>query len=136
MPSGLKIKSGSSRFFDQEQVSLPPLGQRYGNNPTVSQSQGSTDFQLRCSKEWPCAGRTHPFGLTSVSVSHQTSVHLSSVSPSFIPGCFQGGVLPSRACVKLCESVVSITFLTWLITSRITKRLSLVLFGGFFFPVL
>lgn len=96
MPSALKIKSGSSKFFDQEQVSLPPLGQRYGNNPTVSQSQGSNDFQLR-REEWHCGGRTHPFVFPSVSVSHQISVHLLSVSPSFSPDCFQGGALFSQS---------------------------------------
>lgn len=46
-----------------------------------------------------------------VSVSHQASVHLSSVSPSS-PDCFQGGGLSSGAYVKLSKSVVSITFLT------------------------
>lgn len=87
MPSALKIKSGSSRFFDQEQVSPPPLGQRYGNNPTVSKSQGSIDFQL-CCEEWHGGGRTHPFVFPSLSVFHQISVRLLSVSPSS-PKCFQ-----------------------------------------------
>lgn len=99
MPAVLKIKSGFSRFFDQEQVSLPPLGQRYGNNPTVSQSHGSNDFQQR-REEWRCGGRTHPFIFLPVLVSHQTSSFCLCVS-FFSAHCFQRGVLSFKSCVKL-----------------------------------
>lgn len=105
MSAALKIKSGSSRFFDQEQVSLPPLGQRYGNNPTVSQSHVSNDFQL-CREEWHCGGRTHPFIFLPVLVSHQTSFIFLSVFPFFSPDCFQGGVLSFKS---FCETLVLVT---------------------------
>lgn len=101
MPAALKIKSGSSRFFDQEQVSLPPLGQRYGNSPTVSQSQGRNDFQLR-REEWHCGGHTHRFIFLPVSVSHQTSVHLFVSVSFFVPQtAFWEEYSPSKVCVKL-----------------------------------
>lgn len=122
MPSALKIKSASSRFFDQEQVSLPPLGKDMVTIQPIPSHKEAMTFSYAARSGTEVYSPTPSFCLHSLSPTpFQFTLCLClPPSPQSAP---REESCSWRVSIRLSRSLGSVTFVTWLITLGIKKKI-------------